>query len=104
MQCHEKIWTRTGPEFGSETGCIMIVVHALYGLKSNGAAFRALLSETLYDIGYLPTKADPDVWIWLAVRYSISHQHNIEQINRILIYWPSLPAQIQIYGSAFVGK
>ena len=46
----------------------MIVVHALYGLKSSGAAFCALLAENLYDIGYLPTKADPDVWIRLAVK------------------------------------
>ena len=46
----------------------MIVVRALYGLKSSGAAFRALLAETLYDIGYTPSKADPDVWLWLAVQ------------------------------------
>ena len=46
----------------------MIVVRALYGLKSNGAAFRALLAESLYDICYLPTKEDPDVWIRLAVK------------------------------------
>ena len=67
-QCREKIWTRKGPEFGSESGCIMIVVRALYGFKSSSAAFRALLTETLYDLGYLPTKADPDVWIRLAVK------------------------------------
>ena len=67
-QCREKIWTHTGPEFGSESGCIIIVVRALYDLKSSGAAFRALLSETLYDLGYLPTKVDPDVWIRLAVK------------------------------------
>ena len=46
----------------------MTVVRALYGLKSSGAAFRALLAETLYDLGYFPTKADPDVWIRLAVK------------------------------------
>ena len=46
----------------------MIVVRALYGLKSSGAAFRALLAETLYDIVYLPTKEDPDFWIGLAVK------------------------------------
>ena len=67
-QCREKIWTRTGPEFGSKIGCIMIVVRALYGLKSIGAAFRALLAETLFDLGYLPTKSDPDVWIRMAVK------------------------------------
>ena len=67
-QCREKIWTRTGPEFGSESGCIIIVVRTLYGLKSSGAAFRLLLAETLYDLGYLPTKAELDVWIRPAVK------------------------------------
>ena len=67
-QCREKIWTHTGPEFISESGCIMIVVRALYGLKSSSAAFRAILAKTLYDLGSLPTKVDPDVLIWLAVK------------------------------------
>ena len=35
----EKIWTIARPEFGSEKGSIMMVVRALYGLKSSGAAF-----------------------------------------------------------------
>jgi hypothetical protein len=66
--CREKIWTRAGPEFGSESGTIFLVKKALYGLKSAGAAFRALLAETLYDLGYVPTKADPDVWLRPAVK------------------------------------
>ena len=60
--CWEKIWTYTGPEFGSEQGSIMFVRKALYGLKSSGTAFRAHLAETLHDIGFHPTRADPDVW------------------------------------------
>jgi hypothetical protein len=66
--CRERIWTRAGPEFGSEAGTIFIVKKALYGLKSAGAAFWALLAETLYDLGYVPTKADPDVWLRPAVK------------------------------------
>jgi Reverse transcriptase (RNA-dependent DNA polymerase) len=66
--CREKIWTRAGPEFGSEAGKIFIVKKALYGLKSAGAAFRALLAETLYDLGYVPTKADHDVWLRPAIK------------------------------------
>ena len=61
-ECREKIWTRAGPEFGSESGSIMIVRKALYGLKGSGAAFRAHLAEKLHDIGFIPTRADPDVW------------------------------------------
>ena len=46
----------------------MIVKMALYGLKSSGAAFRAKLAGVLHDIGYIPSKADPDVWISPAVK------------------------------------
>ena len=56
--CREKIWTRASPEFGSESGMIMLIHKALYGLKSSGAAFRAHLAETLYNIGFVPTRAD----------------------------------------------
>ena len=58
--CRETIYIIAGPEFGSEEGNIMVIRKALYGLKSSGAAFRAHLAETLYDLSYLPTKADPD--------------------------------------------
>ena len=40
----------------------MLVVRALYGLKSAGAAFRAFLEEDLYDLGYKSSVEDPDVW------------------------------------------
>ena len=53
---------------GSESGTIFIIKKALYGLKSAGAAFRALLADTLHDMGYAPTKADPDVWLRPAVK------------------------------------
>ena len=46
----------------------MIFVRALYGLKSSGAAFRVLLAETLYDLGYKPSFADQDVWLRAAVK------------------------------------
>jgi hypothetical protein len=35
----EKVWTVLRPEFGHDTGKNAIIVHALYGLKSAGAAF-----------------------------------------------------------------
>ena len=61
--CREKIWTRASPELGSEEGTIMIVKMAIYGLKSLVSAFRAKLAGVLHDIGYTPSKADPDVWL-----------------------------------------
>ena len=66
--CREKIWTVAGPEFGSRRGQKMLIVRALYGLKSSGAAFRAFLAEALYDIGYTPSVADPELWLRPAIK------------------------------------
>jgi hypothetical protein len=35
----EKVWTVLGPEFGTDAGKSVIIVRALYGLKSAGVAF-----------------------------------------------------------------
>jgi Reverse transcriptase (RNA-dependent DNA polymerase) len=66
--CRERIYTVGGPEFGSERGTVMLIKKALYGLKSSGAAFRALLSDTLHGMGFRSTKADPDVYLRKAVK------------------------------------
>ena len=46
----------------------MLVEKALYGLKSSGAAWRAMFVATLHDMEYKPIKADPDVWIKPATK------------------------------------
>jgi Reverse transcriptase (RNA-dependent DNA polymerase) len=61
--CREKLYTVAGPEFGSDEGKVMIIVRALYGLKSAGATFRAFLGEHSYNLGFRSSKADPDVWL-----------------------------------------
>ena len=66
--CKEKIYTIAGREFGSDAGKTMIIVRALYGLKSSGAAFHTMLANTLWDLNYRPTLADPDVWIKPATK------------------------------------
>ena len=45
--CREQIWTIAGPEFGADCGKRMIIVRALYGLKSSGAA-SGLYSQSIY--------------------------------------------------------
>jgi hypothetical protein len=59
----EKVYAIAGPEFGKLEGRKLIVVRALYGLKSSGAMWHAKLAENLRDMGYRPTKADYDCWI-----------------------------------------
>ena len=59
---------QAGPEFGSDAVKKMLIVQALYVLKSSGAAFRSLLAKTLHYLVYKPTKADPYVWLRLALK------------------------------------
>ena len=41
---------------------------ALYGLKSSSAEFCSLLAETLHELNYVLSKADPDVYMRPAVK------------------------------------
>jgi hypothetical protein len=59
----KKIYTRCGLEFGPEmVGRIAIVEKSLYGLKSSGNRWHAHFANTLYAMGFMPTRYDPDVW------------------------------------------
>jgi hypothetical protein len=71
----EKIWTVCGPEFGPDAGKKAIIVRALYGLKSAGAAFRNHLASCMQDLGYTSCTADPDVWYKPETRPSDGHQY-----------------------------
>ena len=63
VPCRKDIWFIAEPEQGGRYGKVMVVVRALYGLKSSGASWRAMFAETLYGIGILTTQADPDVFL-----------------------------------------
>jgi hypothetical protein len=67
---NEKVWTVLGAEFGSDAGKSAIVVHALYGLKSAGAAFRVHFASFMRQMGYTSCKADPDLWYKAETRPS----------------------------------
>ena len=47
---------------------MLVVVRALYGLKSAGLSWRAALAEVLAGLGFESTRADPNVWIRAAAR------------------------------------
>jgi len=59
----------------------MIIVRALYGLKTSGAAWRATFAQTLVEMGYVSSKADPDVWLRKATRTDGHHYYEM-----LLIY------------------
>jgi hypothetical protein len=64
----EKLYIVCGEEFGDPyVGRIAVIVRALYGLKSSGAAWRSALAEVLRDdFGFTACRADNDVWFRAA--------------------------------------
>ena len=49
--------------FGEDEGCIVIIVKALYGLKTSGAAWHAFLADKVNSMGDAPCRAGTDVWM-----------------------------------------
>ena len=66
--CRELIWIVAGPEFGNDEGCVMKVARVWYGLKSSGAIWHSMLSQTMMDMKYTQCTADHDVWYRPAVK------------------------------------
>ena len=60
----EKLYTIAGKEFGPKyEGRPVMIVRALYGLRSSGKSFRDYLAANLREMGYESSKADPDFWM-----------------------------------------
>ena len=60
----EKLYTIAGKEFGPKfEGRPALIVRALYGLRSSGKSFRDFLASNLREMGYVSSKADPDLWM-----------------------------------------
>lgn len=56
---NEKTYTTAGPEFGSELqGKHVLIVRALYRLKSSGATWHPHLANTLRQLGFILCLAD----------------------------------------------
>ena len=80
--CRKEIWTVVEPEFGSDAGCVVLVVRALYRLKSFGVScWKAIPAQSFTDIGYTITRADPDVWIRPAFK-----PDGFEYYEMVLVY------------------
>lgn len=60
----EKYFVIAGPEFGPAIAGKRLVIHkSLYGLKTSAACFHEHLSVELKKLGFLPSRADPDLWM-----------------------------------------
>jgi hypothetical protein len=59
----EKVWTVLGPELGYDAGKRALIVRALYGMNSAGAAFRNHLAACMNHLEWNPCRADRDLWM-----------------------------------------
>jgi hypothetical protein len=59
----EKVCFIAGREFGELQGHLLIIEKALYRLRSSGARWHDRLSDCLREMGYFPSKAEPDIWM-----------------------------------------
>ncbi len=83
----EKVWTILGPEFGHDAGRSAIIVRALHGLKSAGAAFQAHLASFMRQMGYTSCKADPYLWLKAVTR----PEDNVHYYDYFLCYVDDIP-------------
>ena len=61
---NEKVYAIAGDEFGKAMkGSIVIIVRALYGLRTSSKRWHAHLADTLCGFNFKPTRYNNDVWI-----------------------------------------
>jgi hypothetical protein len=71
----EQIWTKLGPEFGSDAGKLAIIARLLYGLKAASALFRNHLADCRQHLGWTSCIADRDVWCKAETRPEDGHNY-----------------------------
>ena len=59
----EKVYIITGPEFGDQEGHMLIILKALYGMRSLGQQWHDRFFDVLRSEGFTPSKAKPDIWM-----------------------------------------
>ena len=59
----EKLYIVGGPEFEELQGHDLVMYNALYGTRSGGACWHDKFFDILHNMGFKPSKADPDIWM-----------------------------------------
>ena len=52
-----------GPEFKQLLGHVLVMYKALYGTRSGGAFWHDMLFDSLQQMDFKPSKADPEIWM-----------------------------------------
>jgi Reverse transcriptase (RNA-dependent DNA polymerase) len=60
---HGEVYIIAGPEFGECEDHLQVICKALYCLKSSGQGWHDQLHDCMVDLGFVPCKAEPDIWM-----------------------------------------
>ena len=94
----EKLYIVAGPEFQELEGYILIFLNALYGLKSSGKRWAEVIHGILRDMKFLPSKADPCIWLRKAPNLKC-YEYIAVYVDDLCIAAESPSAIIQIFKS-----
>ena len=94
----EKLYIVAGPEFQELEGYILIFLNTLYGLKSSGKRWAEVIHGILRDMKFLPSKADPCIWLRKAPNLSC-YEYIAVYVDDLCIAAESPSAIIQIFKS-----
>jgi len=59
----EKVFVIAGPEFAEREGNLLVIVKALYGLKSSGLRWHDRFAQVLRQMQFFPCPAEPEIWM-----------------------------------------
>ena len=96
----EKLYIVAGPEFQELEGYILIFLKALYGLKSSGKRWAEVIHGILRDMKFLPSKADPSIWLRKAPNLRC-YEYIAVYVDALCIAAESLTGIIQIFKSKY---
>ena len=96
----EKLYIVAGPEFLELEGYILIFLKALYGLKSSGKRWTEVIHGILRDMNFLPSKADPCIWLRKATNLRC-YEYIAVYVDDLCIVAESPSAIIQIFKSKY---
>ena len=65
----EKLFICAGPEFGDQTGHLLIINKALYGLCTSSQRFNELIGKCFLSLSFEQSKCESDIWIQDASNY-----------------------------------
>ena len=80
----------SGPEFGPIQGRKMVIIKALYGLKTSGAMWHQRIADSLRRMGFRSCKDDTDLW----KREMKDHYEYVAVIVDDLLVLSKLPQEI----------